>query len=428
MSLRKSPELTPELLAAARQNAQHSTGPRSPAAKQNSKLNALKHGAYVSDENQRQAMLALGEDPAQFDSLKQELMTSFGPGDALWEKQIDDLAWLYWRRERVQRAQEGLMRRALQGIEEWQHRRQQEMARVTFDASQHELLDWNLPLPSDREVRLRETLSYLEVIREEVRQGVYRPRQQTVLESLYRGEEGWRSMLIHALLFRFCQAEELARNDPDQKHYVEYLRATGTYPEPPGEGKQQELLRLLGEEIASVEEELAYAERQNEERAAIERDACLAPQGETWNMLLRQEAALDRSIDRKVRILLALRKELAMRPMAPPGEDDGERKESMEEVGGSDIMSHTLQGVEVVENSKMKERYANVTENKGSDFSSPGGSGNVIENTGSYTHSSGMLLKGKGVIRNAESHATGKRSSTLPASKELIQAVATVGA
>jgi len=145
-------------------------------------------------------------------------------------------------------------------------------------------------------------------------------------------------------------------------------------------------------------------------------------------MLLRQEAALDRSIDRKVRILLALRKELAMRPMAPPGEDDGERKESMEEVGGSDIMSHTLQGVEVVENSKMKERYANVTENKGSDFSSPGGSGNVIENTGSYTHSSGMLLKGKGVIRNAESHATGKRSSTLPASKELIQAVATVGA
>jgi hypothetical protein len=32
MSLRKSPQLTPALLAAARQNAQHSTGPRSPAA------------------------------------------------------------------------------------------------------------------------------------------------------------------------------------------------------------------------------------------------------------------------------------------------------------------------------------------------------------------------------------------------------------
>jgi len=36
MSLRKSPQLTPALFAAARQNAQHSTCPRSPAAKQNS--------------------------------------------------------------------------------------------------------------------------------------------------------------------------------------------------------------------------------------------------------------------------------------------------------------------------------------------------------------------------------------------------------
>ena len=94
MSLRKSPQLTPALLAAARQNAQHSTGPRSAAAKQNSKLNALKHGAYVSDENQRQAMLALGEDPQEFENLKQELMSAC-PGDALWEKQVQDLAWLY---------------------------------------------------------------------------------------------------------------------------------------------------------------------------------------------------------------------------------------------------------------------------------------------------------------------------------------------
>ena len=51
MSLRKSPQLTPALLAAARQNAQQSTGPRSADAKQNSKLNALKHGGYVVEEN-----------------------------------------------------------------------------------------------------------------------------------------------------------------------------------------------------------------------------------------------------------------------------------------------------------------------------------------------------------------------------------------
>jgi hypothetical protein len=36
MSLRKSPQLTPALLAAARHNAQHSTGPRSAAGSQSS--------------------------------------------------------------------------------------------------------------------------------------------------------------------------------------------------------------------------------------------------------------------------------------------------------------------------------------------------------------------------------------------------------
>ena len=161
MSLRKSPELTPALLAATRNNAQHSTGPRSPAAKQNSKLNALKHGAYVADDNRRQSMLALGEDPEQFQTLIEELMSDFGPGDALWEKQIEDLAWLYSRRERLERAQAGVMRRALQGVDDWQHRRQQEMERVTFEASQHEILDVDLPESTDRGVALRKTLLIL---------------------------------------------------------------------------------------------------------------------------------------------------------------------------------------------------------------------------------------------------------------------------
>ena len=128
MSLRKSPELTPELLAAARQNARHSTGPRSPAAKQNSKLNALKHGALRQRRKPTPNHAGAGRRPGRIRIPQKELMSAFGPGDALWEKQIDDLARLYWRRERFERAQEGLKRRALQAIDDWQHRRQQEMA------------------------------------------------------------------------------------------------------------------------------------------------------------------------------------------------------------------------------------------------------------------------------------------------------------
>ncbi len=365
MSLRKSPQLTPALLAAARQNAQHSTGPRSPAAKQNIKLNALKHGGRVSDENRYQAMLALGEDPQEFENLKQELMSALTPGDALWEKQIDDLTWLYWRRDRLERAEAGLKRRALQGIEDWQHRRRQEMARVTFDASQHGMLDVNLSESTDRGVTLmRRTLSFLELIREEVKQRTFRVRQYAELESLYRGTTGWRQALIFSLLHRFGDPMCLEAQQADEEEQ-QYRRKMGIDYEPPGEAEHQELLRLLEEEIASVREEFEYAEKANEERAAIERDACLAPEGETWKVMLRQEGALDHSIDRKVRILLRLRKDAADLPIAPAGEDDRATMENVEGAPDNDIASDIPQGIEAVESSKMNDRCGNVDENKG---------------------------------------------------------------
>jgi hypothetical protein len=405
------------LLAAARNNAQHSTGPRSAAAKQNSKLNALKHGGRVRDENRCQAMLALGEDPGQFQTLTQELMSAFGPGDALWEKQVEDLAWLYCRRERLERAQEGVMRRALQAIDDWQHRRKQEMARVTFDASQHEMLNVNISESTDRGVALRKMLSFLELVREEVKQRTFRVRQYAVLESLYEGTTGWRQALMFRLLHRFSDPMYLDAQQADEEER-QSLRKIGFDCEPPGEPEHQELLRLLEEEIASVGEEFEYAEKANEERAAIERDACLAPEGETWRMMLRQEAALDRSIDRKVRILLRLRKESATHPAAPPGQDDGARMENIEKVLGSDITSENSQSVGAVEDLKLNEQRGNVIENKGSSLENRVQSGNIIENKCTYAQNAGMLLKRKGVIGNAELRATSKWPSALPVSDD----------
>jgi len=389
MSLRKSPQLTPALLAAARSNAQHSTGPRSPAAKQNSKLNGLKHGGRVQDENRCQAMLALGEDPQEFENLKQQLMSAFGPGDALWEKQIEDLAWLYCRRERVERAQAGLKRRALQAIDDWQHQRRQEMARITFDASQPWAIDLDMTEPADPGVRLRMLLSFLEVIRAQVKQRNFKPRQASEIETLYHNDVGWRQARLLALLRLFM--ESFAPGADRQNPELEQTLHKNSGPrESAGEPQYQELLRLLEEEIASVREEFEYAEKANEERAAIERDACLAPEGETWKMMLRQEAALDRSIDRKVRILMRLRKESADLPSAPRGQDDGTRMESIEEVphissriavsaahgagghgqdarataGGTPALQGVVQSAGM-EGSKMNDRCGNVYENKG---------------------------------------------------------------
>ena len=135
-------------------------------------------------------------------------------------------------------------------------------------------------------------------------------------------------------------------------------------------------------------------------------------------MMLRQEAALDRSIDRKVRILLRLRKESTNPPITPTGQDDGARMESIEEPLDSAIVSEDSQSVEAGEDLKTKEQCGNVIENKGPAFSRPRQCGNVIENKCSYAQNAGMLLKRNGVIGNAELRLASRWPNTLPVSDD----------
>jgi hypothetical protein len=155
-------------------------------------------------------------------------------------------------------------------------------------------------------------------------------------------------------------------------------------------------LRLLAEEIASVEEDLAYEEKANEERVAIERDACQAPQGETWNTLVRQEGSLDRSIDRKVRILLGLRKESAGLAAPPASQNGGGQRESTAEAVGS--VPENAELVKAAGNIKLKERSGDLSQNQGWGFENLPESGKVMENTGGNLHHTGMPLGRQGGI------------------------------
>ena len=344
-----------------------------------------------------------GEDPQEFQALQWELLTTYGPGDTLWRRQIEDLAKLYWRRQRLERMQTGVMRRALQAVEEGQHRREQEMAVATFDPAHPEMLETSMADSTDPGVRLRRILSTLGVIRARVAQdppsgpapspncaggtqsaidnqqstignrqlqdrgsalpandgqaegtqSAIENRQspignhQSPMESLYRGMMGWRVARISRLLRLFSDSSEPGER---QKGATQQAR------------EAEELLRLLDEEIAAVQQEFEYAEKLNAEKAAIERDACLAPEGETWRMMLRQESALDRSIDRKVKIVMGLRKQFLddslQSLIVRTGCDEGNDPE-MEEIAravGTDIPSQDPETLEPPELEKSRNR------------------------------------------------------------------------
>jgi hypothetical protein len=272
------------------------------------KMNALKHGCDAAPENDAAVMRALGEDPERYAALKRELATAYGPGDALWDHQLEDLAKLYWRRNRIERMETGLMRRALQAVEERQRTRRDQIAAATFDASSTLATELGLPKPADPCARLRQLLSRVSAIHEQLRLGIVSPMQHLVLQNCYPGGNGWRpARLVQVMLMfanrAFCQAKK------DNQGLKEALKEMG------GEANVdvlwRELLRLMEEEIAAVKAAFEEEAAAQEEKDVIERDACLAPAGETWEMLARQEMALDRSIDRKVKILLTMRKKHA---------------------------------------------------------------------------------------------------------------------
>ena len=199
--------------------------------------------------------------------------------------------------------------------------------------------------------------------------------------------------LIFRLLHRFGDPLEIRDQQADEE-WKAFLRRQGDNCEVPGAPEREELLRLLGEEIASVKEEFAYAEKANEERAELERDACLAPEGETWVMLLRQEASLDQSIDRKVRILLRLRKELHDFPVALPREDDGTKTEGTEKILDHDIMSEHLQGVETADGEEGNCIAKN--KSKGKSQKAKGKAAEMNEQCGNVYENTGAQLKAKG--------------------------------
>jgi hypothetical protein len=368
MSLRKPPQLTPELLAASRRNCQHSTGPRSQAGKERVKLNGLKHGLHAAPENHRAVMQALGENPREYEALAGELATSYGPGDALWRQQLEDLAQLYWRRRRLERMQTGLMRSALEQVEERQRARAGAIAALTFNASQCDAVDYDLAQPTNPCLRLRLLLSVLGVLLEQVRQRVFKYRQQYVFETYYKDRLGWGVVRIRHLLSLFFQRADYQRQQRERelRDFVEKSFQGEAQVEP----RYQELLRLLENEVAGVKKEFEHQLEVQEERDAIERDTCLAPEGEIWERLLRQEAALDRAIDRKVRILLAMRREHALgrggsRAAPTPSKDEREDR-AAEELS-------KLVGLEGTTESPIEE-FAPETPN------SPDQSRNVIEN------------------------------------------------
>jgi len=82
-------------IEANRANAKSSTGPRSPAGKARSCMNALKHGLTA------ETLIIAGECAGDFNDLREALMHRFQPQCVLEAEMLERLAAILWRLRRV---------------------------------------------------------------------------------------------------------------------------------------------------------------------------------------------------------------------------------------------------------------------------------------------------------------------------------------
>ena len=111
-------------VAANRRNGARSTGPRTKPGKARSRRNALKHGLSAEQ------VVMLGEDPAAFEALRDDLYAHYQPADPVAINLVEQVAACLWRLRRVPEIEAGI-------FEHYYYYRQENRARMkkfeTFD-------------------------------------------------------------------------------------------------------------------------------------------------------------------------------------------------------------------------------------------------------------------------------------------------------
>jgi hypothetical protein len=98
-------------LTANRANARHSTGPRTESGKLASSRNSLRHGLTAKQ------IVIPGEDPAEFDTLRQELHEDYTPANTAEATLVDHIAEHTWRLQRARRAEAAMFERLMRDNE-----------------------------------------------------------------------------------------------------------------------------------------------------------------------------------------------------------------------------------------------------------------------------------------------------------------------
>jgi hypothetical protein len=302
--------LTAKELEARRRNAQKSTGPRTEWGKHRAALNSLRHGAFA--RSYWRSMRALGEDPRDYQRLLRELLAAHRPANPAQRLLVEDIALLRWRKQRNQRAQEGLVLHSLEKSQQaWlQHERQ--VTQDTIDFPAEEALKNGLLNVKDSPAKFKELLRQLKLVQDQIDRREFSQEGYDLLVEIYGPNPSLRGAKILAFYSRFLGSESPAGDPnapwpnsetPDPESDAQAGASEADQEAALEEDIHSDLCLALLEERKDLNEKYdAYLQEHIQETRTLQASALAPSQGE-WRALVRQEESIDQEIERKIRLL-----------------------------------------------------------------------------------------------------------------------------
>jgi hypothetical protein len=284
-----------------------STGPRTAQGKRRSSQNSLKHGLYANGFS-IDAAIALGEDPREFERLLKGLMLARQPADVLETVLVEDIALLIWNKARLDRAEAAVQARNLQK-HDLERRKLSIQAGVEIsDISVNQARETGLRTKLDAPGKFEQVLSLLHGLIYMVEKNDFSFNMQESWRVLYGSEPTLRG---DSIFFHYRKLATMKPSDPEFETVKNLLTAK------------------LAEEIADVGREYDLFLREHFENTRLARVAATAPSRAQWAAIIRQQNALQRQLERKIRLLQDIqekrlrRADLVSRSAALPNPPDG---------------------------------------------------------------------------------------------------------
>ncbi len=289
--------LTPARRAALGRNVLSSTGPRTAAGRNRASLNNLRHGLY--SDRWVETMPAFGEDPKDFERLVEDLLREWRPRTAAGARLVRQLGVLYWKLERLGRAEAAMAAGSLEKREserKWLHIATRG---VELDNAYEAGADKGLSGLPDSPMKFRRMLRGLGRIRAALRRRDRHADYLGMLVEIY-GDRPATSNPVPSGKDPAVAAASSEQPAPAELAPKLDYRST---PSLADEGFQD-----FERDVDAMRErvELAFARYRLRHRkvSPAERDAKLMPEGKPALLLIRRESSLMRQVDRTVRLLL----------------------------------------------------------------------------------------------------------------------------